>query len=222
VVGTVNIRFGDCRLDTEARRLFRGAEEVHLSPKAYELLTVLIAERPRALAKAELLQRVWPDVFVSDASLAKVVSEIREGIGDSARQPCILRTVHRYGYAFAGEVDEEEARQSAPGAPSCALICGRREFTLPPGEHIAGRDPDASVWLESLKVSRRHARITVSGTRATIEDLDSKNGTFVGRERIAQPTVLQPGDEVRIGPFTLVFRVFGVAGSTETEALTRG
>lgn len=214
------LRFAGCTLDTGARRLFRRGREMHLSPKAYELLAVLIAERPRALAKSELLQRVWPDVFVSDASLAKVVSELRDALGD-ARPSRIIRTVHRYGYAFVGDLLDESA-PAPPAGGSCSLICGKREFALAPGEHIAGRDPDVSIWLESLKVSRRHARVIVSGARATIEDLASKNGTFVAGKRITEPTPLVAGDEVRIGPFTLTFRVFGESGSTETEALTQG
>ena len=52
---------------------------------------------------------------------------------------------------------------------------------------------------------------------ATIEDLDSKNGSFVRGVRIAGPTRLEPGDEADIGPFKLVFRVAGDSGSTLTE-----
>src|SRR5262245_3077820 len=96
----VKARFGKCRLDTDARRLFRGADEVHLSPKAFELLKLLVENRERALSKSELLQRVWPGVFVSDASLARAVNEVREGVGDRARKPQIIRTVHGFGYGF--------------------------------------------------------------------------------------------------------------------------
>ena len=83
--------------------------------------------------------------------------------------------------------------------------------------HIVGREPDAGIWLASPKVSRRHARVTVEGMRATIEDLSSKNGTSVRGERISAPVALEPGDEIEIGPFTLVFRVGIDATSTETE-----
>jgi DNA-binding winged helix-turn-helix (wHTH) protein len=217
------LRFGDCRLDLEARRVFRGPREVHLSPKAFELLKLLVETRPRALSKSELLERVWPGVFVSDASLARVVNQIRTGVGDSARRPRIVRTVHGFGYAFVADVRGEEppaARIATTGA-RCWLACGRREFLLPDGEHIVGREPDAGIWLESPKVSRRHARLIVHGPRATIEDLSSKNGTSVRGARIAAALGLEPGDEIQIGPFTLVFRVGTEPRSTETEVASR-
>jgi DNA-binding winged helix-turn-helix (wHTH) protein len=218
----MTLRFADCRLDTDTRQLFRGTEEIHLSPKAFELLKRLVESRPRALSKAEMLEGVWPGVFVSDASLARVINEIRDGIGDQARRARIVRTVHRYGYAFAAEAaedaeDEPRPTPPAPGRHVCQFLCDRREFPLPDGEHIAGREADAGVWLDSPRVSRRHARIIVTGDRATIEDLGSKNGTFVRGARISTPTALDPGADVRIGPFTLIFLVAHGPGATETQ-----
>src|SRR5262249_26310377 len=153
--------------------------------------------------------RVWPAVFVSDASLARVVNEVREGLGDRARPGHIVRTVHGYGYAFAAQAETD---LSAPlgteldQLATCWLISRDKEFALRNGEHIVGRDSGADVWLDSPKVSRRHARLIVDGTAATIEDLVSKNGTFVREVRIGRPTRLETGDPVRIGPFRFVFR----------------
>src|SRR4029450_4267614 len=103
----MSLRFCGCTLDIEARRLFRGRDEVHLSPKAFETLRALVENRPRAMSKAELLQRVWPDVIVSEVSLARVVNEIREALGDD-RKGRIVRTVHSHGYAFVGEIADRE------------------------------------------------------------------------------------------------------------------
>jgi DNA-binding winged helix-turn-helix (wHTH) protein len=216
----VALRFGDCRLDLPARRLFRGSREVHASPKAFELLKVLIEARPRALPKAELLERVWPGVFVSDASLARTVTQLRTEVGDPARRPRIIRTVHGYGYAFVADVVEDSPAVSAAPAKSgaCFLVLGRRRFRLSDGEHILGRDPDVSVWLDSSKVSRQHARFIVSAGRATIEDLGSKNGTSVRGKpiQVHTPVALEPGDQIQTGPFRLIFRTITEAGSTET------
>lgn len=206
-------------LDTDARRLVRSAREVHVAPKAFELLKVLVESRPRAVSKAELFDRIWPGVFVSDASLAKVVSKIREAIGDCEDAP-ILRTVHGYGYAFAAAIEGERpgaAPAEALGQPLCWLFCGGREFPLRDGEHIVGREPAATICLDSPRVSRRHARFVINGRSATLEDLGSKNGSFVRGVRISGPTALQPGDDARIGPFTLIFRVSVDSGSTWTE-----
>ena len=136
----------------------------------------------------------------------------------------VVRTVHGYGYAFSADVEVDEPHPPAalqPARTLCWLVCGNREFALADGEHIAGRSPDLSLWLDSPKVSRHHARLVVRGSRATIEDLGSKNGTFVQRARISAPTPLEPGDEVRIGRFRLIFRVGGSAGSTETDVVSR-
>jgi DNA-binding winged helix-turn-helix (wHTH) protein len=218
----VQVRFADYHLDTEARQLFQGAREVHLSPKAFELLKVLVENRPRALAKNELLERVWPGVFVSDASLARSVSEIRDAIGDHSRTDGFLRTVHGFGYAFttAGVVDTQTAGVPADG-PVCWFIGRNLEFRMLDGEHIVGREPGVPIRLDSPKVSRNHARVVVTGREASIEDLGSKNGTFVRGTRIEALTSLSHGDEIQIGPIRLVFRVVDGPGSTETEVWSR-
>jgi DNA-binding winged helix-turn-helix (wHTH) protein len=214
----VPLGFGDCRLDVEARRLFRGAREVEISPKAFELLKVLVETRPRALSKAELLERVWRDVYVSDAALARVINQVRRAVGDSARRPRIIRTVHSFGYAFVGEVVDAAADAAAVPGPRTEfwLVVGRRKFAIGDGEHIIGRDPGATVWFDSPKVSRRHARIVVGNGRATIEDLGSKNGTIVSGRKIESPVELEPGDRIQVGPFALSFRAGSESRSTET------
>jgi len=215
----VRFTFADCLLDLDTRRLFRGDQEVHLSPKAFELLKVLVQNRPRVLTKTELTERVWQGVVVSDASLAKAVSKVRQAIGqeDDAR---IVRTVHGCGYAFAAAVDcENQADQPGDSADEtvCWLSCGPREFPLAVGEHIVGRESDAGIVLDSPKVSRRHAKLIVNREGAMLIDLGSKNGSFVRGVRVSEPVTLEPGDDIRIGPFALVFRFSAGACSTDTE-----
>jgi DNA-binding winged helix-turn-helix (wHTH) protein len=217
----VPLRFGDCRLDVDARRLFRASREVHLSPKAFELLKLLAQTRPRALSKEELLERVWPGVFVSDASLASVINQVRNGVGDSARRPRIIRTVHGYGYAFVADVDDDAGPAKPARSPNRSayyLVLGHRTFLVDEGEHIVGREPSVSVWLDSPKVSRHHAKIVVKGERATIEDLKSKNGTFVGGGRIRTAVALEAGETIEVGPFALEVRKISASRSTETAA----
>jgi DNA-binding winged helix-turn-helix (wHTH) protein len=215
----VQVRFGTCRLETENRQFFRGEREVHLSPKAFELLKLLVENRPRALAKAELLERVWPSTFVSEGSLARAITEIRNAIGDEARKSRFVRTVHGFGYAFAGKVTEVRGPAEAALASGTRywVIWGSREVRLDTGENDVGRDPQARVQLDSPKVSRHHARILLSGSDAVLEDLGSKNGTFLCGEKVTAPVPLQHGDEIAIGPFRLTFRVTGGSGATETE-----
>ena len=133
----MTVSFGDLTLDTDTRQIRRGAVEVHISPKAFELLTALVDARPRALSKADLHERLWPDTYVTESNLAGLVAEIRRAIGDDARTPRFVRTVQRFGYAFAGEVTLGSSTPTV--AISCWLVYGDRQWTLPDGEHVLGR-----------------------------------------------------------------------------------
>jgi DNA-binding winged helix-turn-helix (wHTH) protein len=105
--------FGEFELDQERRQLLRAGEPVSLEPKAYELLSLLVERRPRALSRAQIRDVVWPQTFVSESTLAVVVNGIRQALGDDARQPRFIRTVHGFGYAFCGEV--REVAEERPG-----------------------------------------------------------------------------------------------------------
>jgi DNA-binding winged helix-turn-helix (wHTH) protein len=219
----MKIRFARCRLDTDSRRLYRGTREVRLSPKAFELLRILAENRDRALSKSELLDRIWPGVYVSDMSLAQLVNEVRRAVGDRARDAQIVRTIHAYGYAFiAGIEDESHAAPTRATPRHCFwLTLSNRTFPLAEGRHIVGRDPSSAICLDSPNVSRRHASIVVAPLRVTIEDLGTKNGTWLAGSRVSAATELAAGDEIRIGPYRLTFRVSQTLSTTETEGRLR-
>ena len=214
----MTLRFGACVLDTAARRVRRDGDDVHLSPKAFELLCLLVERRPAALSKADLHQHIWPDTFVADDSLARLVTEVRRGIGDEARDARLLRTVHGFGYAFTEHVEtlRDEVAARWPG-PRCWLCWEGRELLLEKPSTLIGRDPAADVHLESPRVSRQHARIVASTAEVVVEDLGSRNGTFHRGAAITQPTPLVHGDEIRIGPFVLTFRASAPQLTTEVE-----
>jgi DNA-binding winged helix-turn-helix (wHTH) protein len=223
VGGQVRISFAEYSLDTDTRQLLRGAREVHLSPKAFELLRVLAENRPRAVSKQELLEKVWPGVYVSDASLARAVSEIRDAIADHSRSDGFLQTVHGFGYRFttAGVVDLSPAGERPASGVACWLIGRDLDVRLPDGDHIIGREAGVTVRLDSAKVSRHHARVVVRGRSVSLEDLGSKNGTFVNGVPTSGVTFLKPGDELQVGPIRLQLRVDEEPGNTLTEAWTR-
>lgn len=216
----MRLRFGDCIFDRSTRELFRDGRPVDVTPKAFELLGLLLAARPRVIAKQELHEALWPDTFVAETSLARLISEVRKAIGDEAHHPRFVRTAHGYGYAFSGETIEEAAQdQAASGEPAvsrCWLVRGRQVIPLAPGDNLLGREPGSALMIESAKVSRRHTRIVVDGERATLQDLGSKNGTWVEGRRVAETVELADGDQISIGSTVLVFRCGG-AESTETE-----
>jgi len=207
-------RFGPFTLDVDQRRLARGPVALHLTPKAFDLLQLLVREAPRVVAKRELHERLWPDTFVTDASLAELVKEIRRVLDDRDRAAPVIRTAHRVGYALGPEV-----RHVAPAPVSIRhwlVFRGRRE-ALDEGENIIGRDPGADVCLGAANVSRRHARITIDGQDARIEDLGSKNGTTIGESPVLDATPLQDGDRLGFGGICAVYRGSTAAMTTETH-----
>jgi DNA-binding winged helix-turn-helix (wHTH) protein len=214
----VSYRFGRFVLDYGTRQLLLDSEEIHLSPKAFELLAILLDSRPRAVSKAELQERLWPSTFVEETNLAGLVAEIRRALRDSATRPVFLRTVYRFGYRFVGEVVERDAAtRAAPSGPRPCLLFENRQVVLLEGANIIGRAPDATIQCDATGVSRHHARILVSKGEATLEDLESKNGTYLKGERITSAH-LSDGDEIRLGTANLTFRIKEPLAPTETVA----
>lgn len=218
----MGLRFGEFVFDLGSRELRGPGGPCRLSPKAFECLGALLEKRPHVVPRAQLQDRLWPKTFVADTSLRRVIAEIRAALADDERRPRFIRTVRGFGYAFCGEAEEESAgRPAAAGTAACRLEWGQREIPLREGENILGRTDDAVAWIDSPRVSRRHARIVVSGGRATIEDLGSKNGTSVSGRRIDRPTPLEGGDQIELGPVVMTFRVFRATGATETHRTRR-
>ena len=177
----VVFRFGDFTFDCGSRLLLRGGVAQHLSPKAQQLLRRLLLNRPRAVSRKELYDELWPSTFVCETNLTTVVSELRRVLGDDS-----IRTVHGYGYAFAGEV-------STPGRarplPVAMLLCEQERHLLYDGENRVGRSQSCQIVLTGATVSRHHAVIHIQGGEITIEDLNSRNGTYVNGQRITHAAV---------------------------------
>jgi DNA-binding winged helix-turn-helix (wHTH) protein len=215
-VSALRVRFGEYVLDSGTRELACRGRAVPLSPKVFELLELLLERRPEAVTKDAIHDRLWPNSFVSDSSLARLAAEARVALADDARKPRYLRTVFGFGYAFCGEAVEERAR--VVSGLACRLSIGTRDIPLGSGDNVLGRDEGAAVSIPSTKASRRHARIVVEEQRAVLEDLASKNGTFLRGKLIEAPSPLADGDEITIGEVVMTFRTTGGKGSTETAS----
>jgi len=212
----MQIRFGDFVLDTDTRELTRGSRAVHLSPKAFQLLSVLVTARPRALSKEMLYQHLWPNTFVVEANLSNLIGELRAAIGDEPRRPRFVRTVHGFGYAFREALPAASAAADRRSAILYQLVWEGGRATFGEGEHVLGRDPMLELCVESSSVSRRHARLLITGGEAALEDLGSKNGTFVNGKRLTSAVVLSDRDQLRVGSVRLKFRILSAQPSTET------
>jgi DNA-binding winged helix-turn-helix (wHTH) protein len=214
----MRVAFGDCVFDRDRRELTLQGAVVPSGPKLLALLELLLDTAPRALTKDEIHKSLWPGTFVSDATLTSLVAELRAAIGDSARSPRLVRTIHGYGYAFVGDVtaDARSVGRDADTQRSFRIVVGDREFALSRGAHILGRATDAAIFVDDTGVSRHHARITVDARGATLEDLGSKNGTILDGHVITAPALLADGSLIVLGTTALRFRILEALSSTDT------
>ncbi len=201
----MRLRFAGFVFDEDRRQVLRGSEPVHLEPKAHELLALLLSRRPNAVSKPEIHQAIWPGTSVSESSLPGLVADLRAALGDDWAAPRLIRTVRGYGYAFCGTA------LAAPGPASepCRWIALRpgQEIHLPDGVHLIGRGEECLIRCESPRVSRHHAQVRVTAEAALVEDLGSRNGTWLRGERIRGVSEIRSGDTVRIGPEPVQFVV---------------
>ena len=200
----MKMRFADCVLDLSARQLERQGKIVPLEPKVYELLEVLIKRRPAVVTNNELDEILWPQVYVARTSLTRLVSKLRTALGDTPHGSSVIRTAYKTGYAFCADVTRVPS--AAGPLATIELVWKKQSLPLTDGTHLAGRDDVCALVIDASTVSRHHARITVVSGVATIEDLESTNGTHVNGSRISGPTRLSHGDALSFGSEPLQIR----------------
>jgi DNA-binding winged helix-turn-helix (wHTH) protein len=199
----MRLGFGEVEFDAGTRQLWRAGLEVHLSTKAFDLLTLLVQRRPAVVPKSDIKKHLWPDTFVSDTNLPTLIAEIRDALGDDGRRARFVRTVYGFGYSFVGDpVDPGTGRVDAVGW----LIGPTHRIGVAPGDNVLGREGADVLALDSPTISRRHAKLTLSGDTAMLEDLGSKNGTYVNEVRVTSPVAVADGDVVRTGSIVFSFR----------------
>jgi DNA-binding winged helix-turn-helix (wHTH) protein len=189
------LQFGDCVFDRDARALTRHAAPVHLTPKAYRLLELLLESRPRVVSKTEIHRRLWPNCHVSPTTLTALVAELRHAIDDEPRGQNI-RTVYGHGYVFAGAVTFM-THDVDPGVVRLVWAGGYAELGV--GEHVIGRGSDCAVRLRDRRISRHHARVTLGPAGLTIEDCQSHNGTSLNGTPLHGRALLHDLDVLSIG-----------------------
>lgn len=212
-------RIGSCEVDCERRRILRDGEERPLSRKAFDLLVVLIDERPKVVSKDELIQKIWTDTFVADANLAILIGDVRAALGDSAQEPRMIKTHHRVGYSFVGEITEVlSASPATDRQPAFVLVSGKRRILLYDGTTaMLGRDTTCEIVVDHPSVSRFHARLKVAAEVLTVEDNNSKNGTRVDNRKLSEAEVVHSGQKITFGTLeTTVLGRSALAGSTMT------
>ena len=208
---------GEWTVCPSRNRLVRGEEETRLEPRVMDLL-VHLAQRPGQVVSSErLVDEVWSCHVVARSALSRSLAVLRKALGDDARDPRYLETIAKRGYRLVAEVRPLDP-DAEPVPAGCGLVVNGRWLRLHEGVTVIGRSSAADVRLDAPGVSRRHASLTVSEAEAVIEDLASKNGTYVDARRVTEPTSLPDGARLVIGQQVLVFRCSDLERSTETVA----
>lgn len=203
--------FRDYRIDKASGELRRGEDLVPLSPTNFQLLLCLVSRAGEFVSKEVLLDHVWPDAAVGEGSLSRAVSTVRKALGDDARHPVFIATIPWRGYRFIAQV-HHEGRVNA----GAILLHTSGRFSLRAGETIVGRAADCDIVIVAGTISRHHARLVVSESATTLEDLGSRNGTFLLGTRIDGQELVHDGNDIRLGAEHFTYRE---ETSNETEPL---
>ena len=211
-------RIGDWQVFPKLNRISRNQDTVHLEPRLMELLVYFSHHPGKVLSKNDIIDTVWNQQIVANSALSKSLALLRRAIGDDARRPTYIETIHKRGYRLIAEIEglesiEEVADEVATGN---FVRVGEREIVLHEGENTIGRMPEATVCIDSPKISRCHARIVVDESTATLEDAGSKNGTFLAGKKLTEPEILAGGDEIFVGSIMVKFFVAGEDAANET------
>jgi DNA-binding winged helix-turn-helix (wHTH) protein len=208
-------RFGEFELDVAAFALRREGIAVRLEKIPMEVLVLLVEHAGSLVARDSIHAALWgADVFLDrDAAINTAMRKIRKALGDDVDRPRWVETVVGKGYRFVGLIVPETMDPQRQVAPY-RLTRGTHAFALQHGENLIGRDPDVHVFLDHPSVSRRHARISITGGRVMLEDLNSRNGTSVDGRSITSPTDVHDGTIIGVGPITLTFVSLARVAST--------
>jgi len=184
-----------------------------------DVLACLALEAGELSSKQNLIDAVWQTEFVSDHALTQVIAELRAALGDDARNPTYIENIPRRGYRLVTAVTQvaESASPVRDGSLPFKLQGEDCDHPLSQGVNVIGRTADADISIDRTEVSRCHARIVVAGTTATIEDLGSKNGTYLNGQRLQKTALLANGDEIWIGRSVARLRFLVEGEPTLTE-----
>jgi DNA-binding winged helix-turn-helix (wHTH) protein len=215
-------RLGDWLIEPDLGHLTRGTSTVHVELRVMDVLVCLALHAPGLVTRKNLTESVWSTEFISDNTLTHAIAELRAAFGDDARNPTYIETIHRRGYRLLASVGDPESKEPAGAERSIvAVIDGDHTVRLRKGENVIGRLPWATVSIDSLQVSRRHARIVVDDTCAVLEDLGSKNGTLLNGRSFRGPSTIEDGDHVAFGNHVVVIQFLDDATTAGEDTPTR-
>ena len=214
----VQVRFGDCALDTERRELRRGTTLVAIGPQVFDILVYLVENRERVVTKDDLLDAVWAKRIVSESTLTTHINAVRKAIGDSGNEQTLIRTIPRKGFRFVGDVRDEEgatARDAAHPEPLGGRDAVTKLLALPdrpsvavlPFQNLSG-DPDQEYFADGvvediiaalsrmrwLFVIARNSSFTYKGRAVDMKQA----GRELGVRYVLEGSLRKAGNRVRI------------------------
>jgi TolB-like protein/Tfp pilus assembly protein PilF len=146
----MQIAFADCEMDLRRQELRRAGQVVHTEPQVFDLLLLLVRNRDRVVSKDELFGTIWNGRIVSEAALSSRINAARKAIGDDGDRQLLIRTIHKRGFRFVGEVREAAIAAALPAEEHGAAP---RQLAQQPAAAIAGPPAaEAPVRKPSLAV----------------------------------------------------------------------
>lgn len=213
-------RLGEWLVEPRLNRLTRDGESIQIELKMMDVLVCLARCAGEVVTRRQLVDSVWDEGFVADNTISHAVAQLRKAFGDSHRNPMFIETIHRRGYRLIAPVHFDETSSFMNSATHFSYLAVARGIEVPlfDGANLIGRGPDTAIMIPSMKVSRHHAKITVEHDAASLEDLGSKNGTYLNGTKIQEPVQLDGGDLIGVGCVTETVLVVDSLGRRTTES----
>ncbi|WP_439577301.1 winged helix-turn-helix domain-containing tetratricopeptide repeat protein [Elioraea sp.] len=212
----MHLAFAGYEVDLDRHELRRGDEIVHVEPQVFDLLVHLVRNRDRVVSKDELFETIWQGRFVSEAALSSRINAARKAVGDDGNRQALIKTIHKRGFRFVGEVEERTAapaaEAAAPPRPPAAIVppldtCCRPSIVVLPFRNLS-QDPDTDYFSYGLtedvvRMLARNRWMDVL-SRHSAAGLDAPGmqpreiGATLGVRYIVQGSVTKRGERVRI------------------------
>jgi adenylate cyclase len=198
------LRFGVYRFDVQTARLWSGAQEIRLTPKASAVLKELVMHAGQPVSKENLFASVWNDTVVSDDALTSCIQELRKALADDARQPRFIETRHRRGYQFVASLSNTTAEDISEAAAPMADISAIA--VLPFADMSPCRDQDylcegfaeelinALTQIDGLRVASRTASFQFRSSGADVREI----GRQLGVGTLLEGSVRKAEDRLRV------------------------
>jgi len=191
--------FGPFRFDVADRVLFRAGQSVTVTPKALELLLVLIQNRGRLVSKENLISRVWPDTFIEENNLAVHISTLRKALGGNSDETEYIKTSPKRGYSFVAEVREEAENESAVAKVRAVAVLPFKVISSETGDDYLGVGMSDAIITRLSQISEIAVRPTSAVLKYAAREIDPvEAGRELGVEAVLSGRVTKAGDQVRV------------------------